>query len=318
MENIEFDRRKKFGYFFDYGSLSLLGYLSYLSQYINSLVQPHFIWRLQSIVERAGDKKFLKIIKDKIKEFEEIAKKIENKIFSFPSPTITSRIPYTPNKNERELITRALNIFKKNGYLYSPLPEIYISLETPPIFIFYPELEEEVFEERKEIYEEKRPWKEREKPETISIEDLLGCYIPEKQMILLYQRGIEWEAKKYQISEERIREIVLLHEIGHWITHLLPKQGVPPWPLEFYKLTSPEVHEGWAQLITYWVVKDVKGELEKVFEEMDKHQPSEYHVYKDFANYNQDKVISSLEVLRRISRSVEIKDWENILKFELF
>ena len=269
------------------------------------------ILQLRSVIQRAGDKKFLKVVEYMINERKEACEKP----FSLPQ---TSRFLYTPTGDEQELIARVIDKFRVNGYMASALPQIYLSLETPPLFAAYPELEEYEEEEtgirRPEQREPNIPRnRERGRPETISIEELLGCYIPNPQ-IVLYHRGLKWCAKRYDLDEELLRGIVLVHEIGHWVTHLLPKPNVPFWPTELYKLTSMEVCEGWAQLITWWVVDEVGGNVKQVFEKLNRLQPHPYRVYEQFKSKSVSSVIDSLEMLRQLRWPAGIDDWRRFIK----
>ncbi|MEO0270016.1 MAG: hypothetical protein ABIN73_09790 [candidate division WOR-3 bacterium] len=269
------------------------------------------ILNLRDIIEKAGDKYFLKIVDEKIEE--------RKKAFELPLLLNRSlQIPYYLNRDEKELIARAIDKFRRNGYSTAPLPEIYLSYEIPPLFVAYPELEDELEEigRRREIEEEPVIPRNRERgrPETISIEELLGCYVPAQQKIILYARGINWFAKKYGIEENLLRMVVLLHEIGHWITHLLPKRGVSLWPTEFFIATSEEVTEGWAQLITYWVVDEIGVKIRDAFEKLNRDQSSAYRVYEIFKGKDINSVIDSLEKLRILNKPATLDDWKRIME----
>lgn len=302
---------------------------------------PSFeIENLISVVKAANDEKYLEIIKNKIKEMREEY----NRSFSLIQ---NLRIPYIPSKDESELIARAIEKFTSRGYESAILPEIYLSLERPPFFITYPEIEEE-FERFKEKEEDFIPRKERRIPEEISIEEVLGVYIPVphedppsfyyfrphftplskehppyyyygypyySSKIILYQRGIKWFSQKYNLNQELLKSIVLLHQIGHWITHLLPKRGeIPPiWPFWNYQNASIEVHEGWAQLITWWIVKEIGGEFETTFEKFNRYVSSPYKVFEKFKEYSIDSVISSLSKIRK-EYKITIGEWEKIIE----
>ncbi len=221
--------------------------------------------------------------------------------------------PYTPTSYERELIARVFTITRQSGYRSAALPPIFLSFEAPPIFVAYPELEEDLetdFVENQEGNIIQR--EERQRPDTISIEELLGLYIPNDAHIILFARGIHWHANKYNVSEEMLRAVVLVHEIGHWVTHLLPKPGIPEWPLELYSLTDESVHEGWAQLITWWVVDKVGGELKRTFDDLNNGQRAAYHVYKKFQTKKVKSVMDSLEILRQLRSPARIEDWERL------
>lgn len=293
------------GYYFrDYRSFPFP--IFNLSSYIPSI----YIKKLRSVIEESGDKEFIKLVDEMIEERKDAYKPL--------------LIPYIPTRDERELIARVMDIFRRNGYQSTRLPEIYISHEIPPLFVSYPELEEDLKEKhpQKEEKESIIPKnRQRGRPETISIEELLGCYIPNSK-IILYARGIKWFTRKYlrtdaphtmQDLEALLQAVVLIHEIGHWVTHLLPKPYVPIWPTELYKLTSEEVHEGWAQLITWWVVEQVDGKIKEIFEELNTHQSHPYKVYEEFKSKNIKSVVNSLENLRRLSWPARLEDWRTFV-----
>ncbi|MEO0151707.1 MAG: hypothetical protein ABIL49_03080 [candidate division WOR-3 bacterium] len=202
------------------------------------------------------------------------------------------KIRFIPNDFERKLIAYLLDKFRKNGYKLIALPEILLSYEIPPIFLIHPD--EKIKEE-------------------IRIEELLGCYIADLRSIILYDRGIYWLSKRYKFDSEKLRAVVLIHEIAHWISHLLPKTDSPEWPIQIYKLTSDEVHEGWAQLITYLVVSQTDKNLLKVFENLNKIQSDEYRVFEKFKNKDESKIILSLEKLRSIGFPATLEDWEGLM-----
>lgn len=222
------------------------------------------------------------------------------------------RTLYIPNENEINLISRLIDKFKRHGYHRTDLPSIYISSETPPIFVNYPELEYGIKRRERDIEEHLMDWRE---PETISIEELLGVYQPGHQRIIIYDRGIKWWCNKHNfLAAERLLEewlfaVVLIHEISHWITHLLPKAGVTIWPTDIYIKTERDVHEGWAQLMTWWIAEEVDGMFKDVFEELNKRQSSPYLVFKRFKKEPINKVIPSLGKLRALVKPANLQDW---------
>lgn len=261
------------------------------------------IYQLRSDVERAGDKKYVALIDKMITE----RRQAIDQGFTQHTP---QRIPYTPNRDERELIARLIDKARQSGFRLASLPPIFLSTEAPPLFIAYPELED-----KKKLNNGRSkclipPSRQRGRPETISIEEVLGCYLASKEQIILYARGLRWYAREKDLNEDLLRAVVLLHEIGHWITHLLPKPGVPEWPLEPYKLTEEDVHEGWAQLMAWWVVEEVKGEIKGVFDKLNISQPAPYRVYEQFKSKPINVVMASLERLRQLKWPARIEDWE--------
>ena len=150
------------------------------------------------------------------------------------------------------------------------------------------------------------------RPETISIEELLGVYRPRHEQIVIYERGITWLRNRY--DHEWLRAVVLIHEIGHWIAHALPKPGTPTWATDLYVLGDIDVHEGWAQLMTSWIAKRVGGEFMATFEELNRNQSPPYHVFKQFQDEPTDGVMASLEKLRLLQWPARLQDWRKAMR----
>lgn len=282
-----------------------------LPPHIIGYVPSQQIEKLRSTIEDADDQVYLRRIDEMISRREEACK-----VASFQQQ---HRMPYTPNSNEKELIARLIEITRDSGYLPEALPPIFISSETPPLFIAYPELEEEDDEyqirrnrERRRNDDQIRRNRERRRPETISIEEFLGVYQSQHQQIIIYERGIRW--RRHQYDEEWLRSVVLIHEIGHWITHVLPKSGVPTWPTNLFALSERDLKEGWAQLITWWIAEQVGGRFKDTFEKLNQGQSAPYHVFERFKNEPVDKVMASLERLRLLPWPARLQDWREALR----
>ncbi len=264
------------------------------------------ISQLRLIVKSAGDAEYLKHIDDMIAQREKACQLPFSQQFAW-------RIPYALTRDERELIARLMDKARQSGFIPAALPQIFLSFEAPPLFVAYPELEDEEDQEEEGVIEPQVPRNRRRgRPETISIEEVLGCYIPNPQ-IILYARGLRWYTRRKGLDEELLRTVVIVHEIGHWVIHLLPKRGVPEWPLELYKLTEEDVHEGWAQLITWWVAKEAGGEIEQTFEKLNESQSAPYYVYERFKDKGVRSVMASLERLRQLRWPARIEDWERFI-----
>ena len=263
------------------------------------------IERLRNTIQEAGDAEYLAKIDEMISEQEKACQSMAQ------VQQAQQRIPYHPNGNERELIARLMEITGRSGYLPAALPPILLSSETPPLFVAYPELEEELEEwerDRNCRGEAQVPKnRERRRPETVSMEELFGVYQPRQEQIIIYERGIRWRARQSpRLREEWLFTVVLVHEIGHWITHVLPKPGVPAWATDLYVNVDINVHEGWAQLMTWWVANQVGGQFKKTFEELNERQSSPYKVFEQFKGEPIDRVMASLEKLRSLQHPAQL------------
>ena len=224
------------------------------------------------------------------------------------------RVSYIPSRNERELIARLMDKARRGGYIPATLPAVFVSPEPPPLFVAYPELEDELEEDEPEPAFSKNG--NRGRPETVSIEELLGVYRPQKPEIVIFEKGVGWFAQRFRVNEDSLLSVVLIHEIAHWIAHQLPKPGVPTWPTDLYILGDADVHEGWAQLMTFWVAEEVGagsggpgGHFKYTFEALNKRQSSRYHVYEQFKDEPTERIIASLEKLRGLPRPARLQDW---------
>ena len=305
--------------------------LHYIEPELHHLLHVYYeANKLKEIIQQSKDPFiYIELIDDHI-----------DKIMKFFSTPI---IKYIPDKNELELINSLMGLFKANGYSSKRLPDIYLSFETPPLFIKYPELDDmsryiDEFFDRKRKERDKKIVKDERKPEFYDIEELLGVYIPNPK-IILYARGLIWCAKTLNVDERVLLTVVLIHEIGHWITHQLPpnkiKQwfktqllpnfkhkhklseyisNISKWPTVYYNKTSTNVHEGWAQILTWWIVNNIGGNLKDTFDKLNQRQSQPYHVYKDLTNEDINTLIKTLVMLRMLNKGATLFDWFTFLK----
>ena len=265
---------------------------------------------LRNIMQDAGDEMWLARLDDMISRREVACRNMT---------ASAQRAPYVLNGDERELVARLLDVTRASGYQPTALPSILISSETPPIFIAYPDLENEsddVDVDRDERYAEREDRvptnRERGRPETISIEELLGVYQPRHEQIVIYERGIMWQGSRY--DRDWLRAVVLIHEVGHWIAHVLQKPGTPTWPTDLYVLADMDVHEGWAQLMTSWIAKQVGGGFMATFNDLNRTQAPPYHVFREFEHVRKESVMASLEKLRLLAWPARLQDWREAMR----
>lgn len=204
---------------------------------------------------------------------------------------------YILTDKERVLADILLSIFYYYDFDKSPLPSIWTSHELISEKDISDLREKGILRKSKdEVYED-----EVNKDAQHCI-DLLGMYCPKEVKIVLFITRIKNTAKDLNIEEELLKQIVILHEIGHWISHKLVYNNTD-WIEYLYNKKTVDVHEGLAQLYTWWVV-DKFPELKEAFIKLNEHQPSPYLVWKYFINSSP----KSLIILREYA-TVTKEEW---------
>lgn len=154
--------------------------------------------------------------------------------------------------------------------------------------------------------------------------DLLGLYeIPDPNKegrIILYEEYIDKLGLIYYnmlgkfFSQTRpycinmIREIVIWHELGHWITHWMLGSDGYRWEYSrFIKgLVNTNLHEGLAQLFAYYAILNIEEKEKKsnyllMFDFMLRKQALCYHKHIDIINHKNFSwtgILKALTVLR--------------------
>ncbi len=159
---------------------------------------------------------------------------------------IKLRFAYRFSTEELEKMNWLKSIFEKNGYAFKPnrFPEVYYA----------------DFEEVQDLFPEKQR-------EEVGDPDAFGYYfdffkhVPatkeeefgtksEEGKIILFKDRIEaFCARNPSISEEGVRFVVLMHELGHWMSHWAENSG--RWIYGF-QFSNRFTEEALAQLIAYW------------------------------------------------------------------
>lgn len=154
--------------------------------------------------------------------------------------------------------------------------------------------------------------------------ELLGEYYPDDEIIKLYELNIFRAAGELGCNPDKLREIVFIHEFGHFIQHRMPMKESPGgWDTEPYKeaYNPIDLHEAWAQLMVEWATEGIK-EYSEIFEKLVLLQPSAYRKYLDYTyrcfhgiskeDYYR-KLFTSIDSLRKSQKIVGIEDWNKIL-----
>lgn len=267
---------------------------------------------LRRLVRTAGDQQGLKLIDKLIKE-----RRRACEIGARAAAQLRER--YRFRTEERELVAPLLTLARRAGFRAAALPEVTVSYESPPIFVTNPELEdvEERGSQEREVPKEpegKIPRDpQRPLPKAFPIEELLGCYRPRSEDVVLWCRGIDWAAQRFGISHDWLSSAVLIHELLHWLAHKLPAPGALEWPLDSYIATTEEVHECWAQLMVWFVAESVGGEFKTAFEGLNSRQPASYRIWERFRTVHPSRAFAALVHLRRLREPAELRDWEAVV-----
>ena len=197
--------------------------------------------------------------------------------------------------SESVLLKKLQDILSGANLKLGEMPDVYITYELPRSF----KLVDNHDEDEGDLFD---------------TENLLGYYIPAKQEINLMELGIQWCAKALNIDVDLLREIVFIHELGHYMQHKMPCYQTQEWKYDLYirSYTPIDLQEGWAQLMAAWVVKD-KKDYSHVFQSLIAVQSAPYHVFKDYERNPYRRFLNSLDGLSQLGRPAKITDWETFL-----
>jgi|GEM_PF-2073222 hypothetical protein len=138
------------------------------------------------------------------------------------------------------------------------------------------------------------------------IDEVLGKYDPDKKEIILYTENIKSTANDLNINEDRLTQLVEIHEAAHAIIHL----GIDADGINFNtnsykgvdrgKFPSP-LHETLAQLLCYHCVKDdyLSYFFINDFENLNRCQPEEYRLWEQFKDVPLERIRSILIEIRQ-------------------
>jgi hypothetical protein len=255
--------------------------------------------------------------------------------------------PVTLSATERLLVSEMLNLFvgSPRFTVIPRLPPIRLSLDEPPALRFM-----------------------NEDQGLLDTDRLLGEYDPGGHgEVVIYERGLRHCSQSLDLPVLALRELCLAHELAHWISDQIPlsrptiishqerwyglrlvdgadgKTSCLPSRLE---KTEKNVHEGWAQLLTYYTLTmaynshghyktyldhprgkgDVSDPYYKnnkdewpgylyAFLELNGHQSSPYRVWKEILDLGKTprEVIETLPELRVADPGATMALWRSLL-----
>lgn len=167
-------------------------------------------------------------------------------------------------------------------------------------------------------------WNDEDKKEHDFSIELLGCYRPDREEVVLFIPKIKETAKAFfessfsdenynEIEEKKftelLSELVLVHEFVHWLMHRIGFN-----PVQYAKKDEVSFHEGFAQLFTnYYCSKDAN--MYSLFVWLESQQPPQYLAYKDIIESDDKDMVSSTDItnafiLLDILRYCNLQSWE--------
>lgn len=287
-----------------------------------------FILNSKLSLEKRELLSFLEIEKDEVLE-------TLLRLFDFiPITTFQTQPAYRFSVKEMEkMIWLKKEVFEHNGFSFEPncFPEIYYCDFSDVKHLFWAENRiDNILHDYYELNEEKVLLHDNNNTYIIS-PDYFGCYLDystnyfgdetstyigknshEGRIILFKDRIEKFCLRKPNLTEENVRFVVLMHELGHWMSHWskfefrfksLESIASFNW-LHGYHFKNTYTHEGLAQLITYWCCKG-NYTLEKVLlalspknalGEVDGASP--YGGYECLKHFSKEDILKKLVQLR--------------------
>lgn len=190
-------------------------------------------------------------------------------------------------------------LFENNGYTFEPnrFPEVYY----------------DDYDRVKKVF----PFIESGQENT---PDFLGMYLycfeegylgkpcdkSKEGIIVLFRDRIENYCLRSSTSIDSVRFVVLMHELGHWLTHWALKGG-KNWKYGYnlYPQTR-RTHEALAQLIAYWASEDSKANLDTLTLLSPKDASGKIDSSKIYGGYVELTSFSKVSMLDKLA---EIRDF---------
>jgi hypothetical protein len=125
--------------------------------------------------------------------------------------------------------------------------------------------------------------------------------------------------------KDMLKEIVLWHEVGHWITHWMLDKAGNRWNSEMYNVFNSDgknLHEGLAQLFAHYAIsnnQEWRPYQEKIFEMMLKNQTACYLKHIDILkhkNFSMKNVLNAIQKIRteKNKQNINLKSFLHILE----
>jgi len=162
--------------------------------------------------------------------------------------------------------------------------------------------------------------------------DLLGVYqiltFKKEGTIFLYESCIKRVGLRFfaQIGStlrmsrsyciDMVREIVLWHELGHWITHWMPGKDRNRWNTKSYDYNkeSKDVYEGLAQIFVQFAIQQIdedktRNDYQRMFHYLLQNQEACYYRYNDIMRhpkFSWNKLLGAITMLRILNNPDDV------------
>jgi hypothetical protein len=238
-------------------------------------------------------------------EREKVLRSLQKLLKSFTTSSLVLPTPsYRFSVEELEkMIWLKKEIFEKYGYSFkrNRFPEVYYC-EVEEIKHLLPEnlRGDEMNPDYLGIYFDFFP-----SSAGMSRNDYFGGKSEEGKIVLFKDRIEALCARNKSLSEDNVRFVVLMHELGHWMSHMAISSGM--YWAHGYHLQQPPyfTHEALAQLIAYWCCKGNPAHEEVLLAlspkdsagNIDASKP--YGAYESLKNFEEEVILQKLDQLRK-------------------
>jgi|GEM_PF-1992546 len=235
-------------------------------------------------------------------EREKVLRSLQKLLKSFTTSSLVLPTPsYRFSVEELEkMIWLKKEIFEKNGYSFVPnrFPEVYYC-DVKEINARLPELprDDQMTIDYLGLYFDFFP-----SSTGMSRNDYLGGSSHEGKIVLFKDRIEALCERNKSLSVDNVRFVVLMHELGHWMSHMAISSGIY-WAHGYHLQQPPSfTHEALAQLIAYWCCKGNPAHEEVLIALSPKNDQGKIDSFKPYGAYASLKKFSRKNLLQKLDQ----------------
>jgi len=123
--------------------------------------------------------------------------------------------------------------------------------------------------------------------------------------IILYKNAIERFCAYHTISEDAVRLLVLMHELGHWFVHWSEykvgneEDNEKKNGSKFYRKDNRKTKESLAQLIAYWFIEENQSYTSILTDKLSGKLNSEYGLYKELLHKPKGEILQKIAKIQQ-------------------